>query len=104
MVFSSLLVEDQPEPAKLVPTAHSYSSAIIPFQQVAKEHNVPLNLPSIMRGSLAPTTSPCSPSQYLGDPLRHFSLQELDYGALYEVRTPHFYVEANKMPMARVRG
>ena len=30
------------------------------------------------------------------------SLQELDYGALYEVRTPHFYVEANKMPMARV--
>lgn len=29
--------------------------------------------------------------------------QELDYGALYEVRTPHFYVEANKMPTARVR-
>lgn len=28
--------------------------------------------------------------------------QELDYGALYEVRTPHFYVEANKMPTARV--
>uniref|UniRef100_A0A8C6V3E2 1-phosphatidylinositol 4,5-bisphosphate phosphodiesterase gamma n=1 Tax=Neogobius melanostomus TaxID=47308 RepID=A0A8C6V3E2_9GOBI len=26
---------------------------------------------------------------------------ELDYGALYEVRTPHFYVEANKMPTAR---
>lgn len=31
-----------------------------------------------------------------------FILQELDYGALYEVRTPHFYVEANKMPTARV--
>lgn len=30
--------------------------------------------------------------------------QELDYGALYEVRTPHFYVEANKMPTARVRS
>lgn len=30
------------------------------------------------------------------------SRQELDYGALYEVRTPHFYVEANKMPTARV--
>lgn len=29
--------------------------------------------------------------------------QELDYGALYEVRTPHFYVEANKMPTPRVR-
>ncbi|MGH0123811.1 UNVERIFIED_CONTAM: hypothetical protein FKN15_066851 [Acipenser sinensis] len=28
-------------------------------------------------------------------------LMELDYGALYEVRTPHFYVEANKMPTAR---
>lgn len=28
--------------------------------------------------------------------------QELDYGALYEVRSPHFYVEANKMPSARV--
>ncbi|XP_042187658.1 1-phosphatidylinositol 4,5-bisphosphate phosphodiesterase gamma-1-like [Callorhinchus milii] len=26
---------------------------------------------------------------------------ELDYGALYEVRTAHFYVEANKMPTAR---
>ncbi|XP_067086423.1 1-phosphatidylinositol 4,5-bisphosphate phosphodiesterase gamma-1-like isoform X2 [Osmerus mordax] len=26
---------------------------------------------------------------------------ELDYGALYEVRTPHFYVEANKMPSSR---
>lgn len=31
-----------------------------------------------------------------------FFSQELDYGALYEVRTPHFYVEANKMPTARV--
>lgn len=31
-----------------------------------------------------------------------FISQELDYGALYEVRTPHFYVEANKMPTARV--
>ena len=31
-----------------------------------------------------------------------FICQELDYGALYEVRTPHFYVEANKMPTARV--
>lgn len=30
--------------------------------------------------------------------------QELDYGALYELRTPHFYVEANKMPTARVRS
>lgn len=31
-----------------------------------------------------------------------FFSQELDYGALYEVRTPHFYVEANKMLTARV--
>lgn len=30
------------------------------------------------------------------------SFQELDYGALYEARAPHFYVEANKMPSARV--
>lgn len=39
-------------------------------------------------------------------PLSFFFLnpQELDYGALYELRTPHFYVEANKMPTARVRS
>uniref|UniRef100_A0A8C5NJR1 Phosphoinositide phospholipase C n=2 Tax=Passeriformes TaxID=9126 RepID=A0A8C5NJR1_JUNHY len=36
--------------------------------------------------------------------LEKMGTTELDYGALYEVRTPHFYVEANKMPMARVRG
>ncbi|XP_029815114.1 1-phosphatidylinositol 4,5-bisphosphate phosphodiesterase gamma-1-like [Manacus vitellinus] len=34
--------------------------------------------------------------------LEKMGTTELDYGALYEVRTPHFYVEANKMPMARV--
>uniref|UniRef100_A0A8B9QT10 1-phosphatidylinositol 4,5-bisphosphate phosphodiesterase gamma n=1 Tax=Anas platyrhynchos TaxID=8839 RepID=A0A8B9QT10_ANAPL len=33
--------------------------------------------------------------------LEKMGTTELDYGALYEVRTPHFYVEANKMPMAR---
>uniref|UniRef100_A0A8C0GR07 1-phosphatidylinositol 4,5-bisphosphate phosphodiesterase gamma n=1 Tax=Chelonoidis abingdonii TaxID=106734 RepID=A0A8C0GR07_CHEAB len=33
--------------------------------------------------------------------LEKMGTAELDYGALYEVRTPHFYVEANKMPMAR---
>lgn len=37
------------------------------------------------------------------DDLPRLLAQELDYGALYEVRTPHFYVEANKMPTARVR-
>lgn len=57
----------------------------------------------ITHGGPDPTTSPCSSFLHPGDPLRYFSLQELDYGALYEVRTPHFYVEANKMPMARVR-
>lgn len=55
---------------------------------------MPLNL-------LSSSHSPCP---HPGDPLKYLSLQELDYGALYEVRTPHFYVEANKMPMARVRG
>ncbi|KAJ8389025.1 hypothetical protein AAFF_G00124220 [Aldrovandia affinis] len=35
------------------------------------------------------------------DTLDHMGTTELDYGALYEVRTPHFYVEANKMPNAR---
>uniref|UniRef100_A0AAY5KUY4 1-phosphatidylinositol 4,5-bisphosphate phosphodiesterase gamma n=1 Tax=Esox lucius TaxID=8010 RepID=A0AAY5KUY4_ESOLU len=35
------------------------------------------------------------------DTLDRMGTTELDYGALYEVRTPHFYVEANKMPMAR---
>ncbi|CAL8271241.1 unnamed protein product, partial [Arctogadus glacialis] len=35
------------------------------------------------------------------DALDRMGTTELDYGALYEVRTPHFYVEANKMPMAR---
>ncbi|XP_039609688.1 1-phosphatidylinositol 4,5-bisphosphate phosphodiesterase gamma-1-like isoform X1 [Polypterus senegalus] len=34
--------------------------------------------------------------------LERMGTTELDYGALYEVRTPHFYVEANKMPTARV--
>uniref|UniRef100_K7FNW0 Phosphoinositide phospholipase C n=1 Tax=Pelodiscus sinensis TaxID=13735 RepID=K7FNW0_PELSI len=33
--------------------------------------------------------------------LEKMGTAELDYGALYEVRTPHLYVEANKMPMAR---
>ncbi|XP_058879020.1 1-phosphatidylinositol 4,5-bisphosphate phosphodiesterase gamma-1-like isoform X2 [Acipenser ruthenus] len=33
--------------------------------------------------------------------LEKMGTTELDYGALYEVRTPHFYVEANKMPTAR---
>ncbi|CAI5778868.1 1-phosphatidylinositol 4,5-bisphosphate phosphodiesterase gamma-1-like isoform X1 [Podarcis lilfordi] len=33
--------------------------------------------------------------------LEKMGTAELDYGALYEVRTPHFYVEANKMPTAR---
>uniref|UniRef100_UPI00398F5B9C 1-phosphatidylinositol 4,5-bisphosphate phosphodiesterase gamma-1-like isoform X3 n=1 Tax=Pristiophorus japonicus TaxID=55135 RepID=UPI00398F5B9C len=33
--------------------------------------------------------------------LERMGTTELDYGALYEVRTPHFYVEANKMPTAR---
>ncbi|KAM6962657.1 1-phosphatidylinositol 4,5-bisphosphate phosphodiesterase gamma-1-like isoform 1-T1 [Aplochiton taeniatus] len=36
------------------------------------------------------------------DTLDRMGTAELDYGALYEVRTPHFYVEANKMPTARV--
>ncbi|KAJ8364786.1 hypothetical protein SKAU_G00136170 [Synaphobranchus kaupii] len=35
------------------------------------------------------------------DTLDRMGTAELDYGALYEVRTPHFYVEANKMPTAR---
>uniref|UniRef100_A0A8C9VE57 1-phosphatidylinositol 4,5-bisphosphate phosphodiesterase gamma n=1 Tax=Scleropages formosus TaxID=113540 RepID=A0A8C9VE57_SCLFO len=35
------------------------------------------------------------------DTLERMGTTELDYGALYEVRTPHFYVEANKMPTAR---
>uniref|UniRef100_A0A8D3B1P2 1-phosphatidylinositol 4,5-bisphosphate phosphodiesterase gamma n=1 Tax=Scophthalmus maximus TaxID=52904 RepID=A0A8D3B1P2_SCOMX len=35
------------------------------------------------------------------DTLDRMGTAELDYGALYEVRTPHFYVEANKMPSAR---
>ncbi|KAG7220018.1 hypothetical protein INR49_000667 [Caranx melampygus] len=35
------------------------------------------------------------------DTLDRMGTTELDYGALYEVRTPHFYVEANKMPTAR---
>ncbi|KAG7263095.1 hypothetical protein CRUP_000697, partial [Coryphaenoides rupestris] len=35
------------------------------------------------------------------DALDRMGTTELDYGALYEVRTPHFYVEANKMPTAR---
>uniref|UniRef100_A0A8C9Y5S0 1-phosphatidylinositol 4,5-bisphosphate phosphodiesterase gamma n=1 Tax=Sander lucioperca TaxID=283035 RepID=A0A8C9Y5S0_SANLU len=35
------------------------------------------------------------------DTLDRMGTTELDYGALYEVRTPHFYVEANKMPSAR---
>ncbi|XP_078254584.1 LOW QUALITY PROTEIN: 1-phosphatidylinositol 4,5-bisphosphate phosphodiesterase gamma-1-like [Rhinoraja longicauda] len=33
--------------------------------------------------------------------LEKMGTTELDYGALYEMRTPHFYVEANKMPTAR---
>uniref|UniRef100_A0A8C5RTT0 Phosphoinositide phospholipase C n=1 Tax=Laticauda laticaudata TaxID=8630 RepID=A0A8C5RTT0_LATLA len=33
--------------------------------------------------------------------LERMGTAELDYGALYEVRSPHFYVEANKMPVAR---
>uniref|UniRef100_H3A2I8 Phosphoinositide phospholipase C n=1 Tax=Latimeria chalumnae TaxID=7897 RepID=H3A2I8_LATCH len=33
--------------------------------------------------------------------LEKMGTTDLDYGALYEVRTPHFYVEANKMPTAR---
>ncbi|XP_041103270.1 1-phosphatidylinositol 4,5-bisphosphate phosphodiesterase gamma-1-like [Polyodon spathula] len=33
--------------------------------------------------------------------LEKMGTTELDYGALYEVRTPHLYVEANKMPSAR---
>ncbi|KAA8589355.1 hypothetical protein FQN60_012720 [Etheostoma spectabile] len=36
------------------------------------------------------------------DTLDRMGTTELDYGALYEVRTPHFYVEANKMPSARL--
>ncbi|XP_069047232.1 1-phosphatidylinositol 4,5-bisphosphate phosphodiesterase gamma-1-like isoform X1 [Lepisosteus oculatus] len=36
------------------------------------------------------------------DTLDRMGTTELDYGALYEVRTPHFYVEANKMPTARI--
>uniref|UniRef100_G3NLI8 1-phosphatidylinositol 4,5-bisphosphate phosphodiesterase gamma n=1 Tax=Gasterosteus aculeatus aculeatus TaxID=481459 RepID=G3NLI8_GASAC len=35
------------------------------------------------------------------DTLDRMGTAELDYGALYEVRSPHFYVEANKMPSAR---
>ncbi|XP_029683948.1 1-phosphatidylinositol 4,5-bisphosphate phosphodiesterase gamma-1-like [Takifugu rubripes] len=35
------------------------------------------------------------------DTLDRMGTTELDYGALYEARTPHFYVEANKMPTAR---
>uniref|UniRef100_A0A8C3A8Z2 1-phosphatidylinositol 4,5-bisphosphate phosphodiesterase gamma n=1 Tax=Cyclopterus lumpus TaxID=8103 RepID=A0A8C3A8Z2_CYCLU len=35
------------------------------------------------------------------DTLDRMGTTELDYGALYEVRSPHFYVEANKMPTAR---
>uniref|UniRef100_A0A3B5QAB3 1-phosphatidylinositol 4,5-bisphosphate phosphodiesterase gamma n=1 Tax=Xiphophorus maculatus TaxID=8083 RepID=A0A3B5QAB3_XIPMA len=35
------------------------------------------------------------------DTLDRMGTVELDYGALYEARTPHFYVEANKMPTAR---
>uniref|UniRef100_A0A3B3ZQB9 1-phosphatidylinositol 4,5-bisphosphate phosphodiesterase gamma n=1 Tax=Periophthalmus magnuspinnatus TaxID=409849 RepID=A0A3B3ZQB9_9GOBI len=35
------------------------------------------------------------------DTLDRMGTTELDYGALYEVRTPHFYVEANTMPTAR---
>ncbi|XP_032876257.1 1-phosphatidylinositol 4,5-bisphosphate phosphodiesterase gamma-1-like isoform X2 [Amblyraja radiata] len=33
--------------------------------------------------------------------LEKMGTTELDYGALYEMRTPHFYVEANKMPTVR---
>ncbi|PIO34582.1 hypothetical protein AB205_0003530, partial [Aquarana catesbeiana] len=33
--------------------------------------------------------------------LERMGTTELDYGALYEVRTPHHYVEANKMPTSR---
>ncbi|XP_058034768.1 1-phosphatidylinositol 4,5-bisphosphate phosphodiesterase gamma-1-like isoform X5 [Ahaetulla prasina] len=33
--------------------------------------------------------------------LERMGTAELDYGALYEVRSPHFYVEANKMPVAK---
>eukprot|EP00066_Takifugu_rubripes_P026577 XP_011615843.1 PREDICTED: 1-phosphatidylinositol 4,5-bisphosphate phosphodiesterase gamma-1-like [Takifugu rubripes] len=40
-------------------------------------------------------------SQTEADQFHLFNAQELDYGALYEARTPHFYVEANKMPTAR---
>ncbi|XP_019740106.1 1-phosphatidylinositol 4,5-bisphosphate phosphodiesterase gamma-1-like isoform X2 [Hippocampus comes] len=35
------------------------------------------------------------------DALDRMGTTELDYGALYEARAPHFYVEANKMPTAR---
>ncbi|TNN59901.1 1-phosphatidylinositol 4,5-bisphosphate phosphodiesterase gamma-1 [Liparis tanakae] len=35
------------------------------------------------------------------DTLDRMGTAELDYGALYEIRSPHFYVEANKMPTAR---
>ncbi|KAM8967646.1 1-phosphatidylinositol 4,5-bisphosphate phosphodiesterase gamma-1-like isoform 2-T2 [Pelodytes ibericus] len=33
--------------------------------------------------------------------LERMGTAELDYGALYEMRTPHLYVEANKMPTSR---
>ncbi|XP_040287749.1 1-phosphatidylinositol 4,5-bisphosphate phosphodiesterase gamma-1-like isoform X2 [Bufo bufo] len=33
--------------------------------------------------------------------LEKMGTADLDYGALYEVRTPHLYVEANKMPTSR---
>ncbi|XP_077441364.1 1-phosphatidylinositol 4,5-bisphosphate phosphodiesterase gamma-1-like isoform X3 [Vanacampus margaritifer] len=35
------------------------------------------------------------------DTLDRMGSTEVDYGALYEAQTPHFYVEANKMPSAR---
>ncbi|XP_051929496.1 1-phosphatidylinositol 4,5-bisphosphate phosphodiesterase gamma-1-like isoform X2 [Hippocampus zosterae] len=35
------------------------------------------------------------------DALDRMGTAELDYGALYEARAPHFYVEANKMAAAR---
>ncbi|XP_051929498.1 1-phosphatidylinositol 4,5-bisphosphate phosphodiesterase gamma-1-like isoform X2 [Hippocampus zosterae] len=35
------------------------------------------------------------------DALDRMGTTELDYGALYEARAPHFYVEANKMAAAR---
>uniref|UniRef100_A0A674BH07 Phosphoinositide phospholipase C n=1 Tax=Salmo trutta TaxID=8032 RepID=A0A674BH07_SALTR len=38
------------------------------------------------------------------DTLDRMGTTELDYGALYEVRTPHFYVEANKMPTCTVKA